>query len=587
MKLKKIAAVIAALLMLPQVAHAWWDPHWAYRKALTVDTGAPGSIAEEAQKDFPILLRLDSSNIRFEDLKTGGADLRFLAQDDKTPLAYQIESFDAKLGIALVWVKLPELPAGGQQKIWLYYGNKEAPAASAPASVWNAGYRAVYHFSGADAARDATSNRNDLPQGPALANAGWIGNGAALDGTRSLAITAAPALAIDPAQGISIQAWVSLAKDKPANGVLYANQGGASSIVIGVANGVPYLDIVNAGRQQRVTATTALSSDWTAIAVTANAGGATLYVNGQVAGQSPLGIASLAGGGTIGGDSAGNFLAGTIDEFRIAGSALPADAIAADYAATGRRTGFLSFGTDEQQGGGGGAFGTIVRSTPIDAWAVIGVLGVMFVIAVWVMASKAALLGRFAKANAAFLRQYRGFRGDVAPIAEDEARRNRFGESPLYHLFRTGMAELAERIELYRGEPLSAETLAAMRSSLDGQQVRENQRLDSQMVLLTIAIAGGPFIGLLGTVLGVMITFGAIAAAGDVNVNAIAPGIASALLATVAGLAVAIPALFGYNYLNSRIRALSDDMQVFVDNLITRLAEAQRHAAPVRVAANQ
>jgi biopolymer transport protein ExbB len=93
------------------------------------------------------------------------------------------------------------------------------------------------------------------------------------------------------------------------------------------------------------------------------------------------------------------------------------------------------------------------------------------------------------------------------------------------------------------------------------------------MVLLTIAISGGPFLGLLGTVTGVMITFAAIAAAGDVNVNAIAPGIAAALVATVAGLAVAIPSLFGYNYLASRIRAMTGQMVVFCDELVTRLAE--------------
>jgi biopolymer transport protein ExbB len=93
------------------------------------------------------------------------------------------------------------------------------------------------------------------------------------------------------------------------------------------------------------------------------------------------------------------------------------------------------------------------------------------------------------------------------------------------------------------------------------------------MVLLTIAIAGGPFLGLLGTVVGVMITFAAIAAAGDVNVNAIAPGIAAALVATVAGLGVAIPSLFGYNYLASKIKELTTDMQVFVDEFVTRLAE--------------
>jgi len=70
-----------------------------------------------------------------------------------------------------------------------------------------------------------------------------------------------------------------------------------------------------------------------------------------------------------------------------------------------------------------------------------------------------------------------------------------------------------------------------------------------------------------------MITFAAIAVAGDVNINAIAPGISAALLATVAGLAVAIPALFGYNYLISKIKDLTSDIQIFVDELVTRMAE--------------
>ena len=93
------------------------------------------------------------------------------------------------------------------------------------------------------------------------------------------------------------------------------------------------------------------------------------------------------------------------------------------------------------------------------------------------------------------------------------------------------------------------------------------------MVLLTLAIAGGPFLGLLGTVVGVMITFAAIAATGDVNVNAIAPGIAAALAATVAGLAVAIPALFGYNWLASQIKEVVADNRVFIDEFVTKLAE--------------
>ena len=64
-----------------------------------------------------------------------------------------------------------------------------------------------------------------------------------------------------------------------------------------------------------------------------------------------------------------------------------------------------------------------------------------------------------------------------------------------------------------------------------------------------------------------------IAASGDVNVNAIAPGIAAALVATVAGLGVAIPCLFGYNWLNTRIKSITVNNRVFLDEFVARLAE--------------
>ena len=93
------------------------------------------------------------------------------------------------------------------------------------------------------------------------------------------------------------------------------------------------------------------------------------------------------------------------------------------------------------------------------------------------------------------------------------------------------------------------------------------------LVLLTMAISGGPFIGLLGTVVGVMVTFAAIAATGDVNIAAIAPGMAAALLATVAGLGVAIPSLFGYNYLSAKAKEINADMHVFADEFVARMNE--------------
>ena len=131
-----------------------------------------------------------------------------------------------------------------------------------------------------------------------------------------------------------------------------------------------------------------------------------------------------------------------------------------------------------------------------------------------------------------------------------------------------GQSVGAERVQI-----LSPQSIEAIRATMDAGLTRRLQQLNSPMVWLTVAIAGGPFLGLLGTVIGVMITFAAIAASGDVNINAIAPGIAAALVATVAGLGVAIPCLFGYNYLNTRIKEIGADMRVFVDEFVTRIAE--------------
>jgi biopolymer transport protein ExbB len=117
-------------------------------------------------------------------------------------------------------------------------------------------------------------------------------------------------------------------------------------------------------------------------------------------------------------------------------------------------------------------------------------------------------------------------------------------------------------------------SIQAIRASLDAGLVRERQRLNKGLVILTTSIAGGPYVGLLGTVVGVMITFAIIAKSGEVDVNSIAPGIASALLATTVGLFVAIPALFMYSVLSSRIKDVISSMQVFIDEFVTKMAEA-------------
>jgi biopolymer transport protein ExbB len=206
----------------------------------------------------------------------------------------------------------------------------------------------------------------------------------------------------------------------------------------------------------------------------------------------------------------------------------------------------------------------------------------MALISWWAMVGKLLYLRRVARANQRFRIVYRkalsvaGDKGHTGLTGLGSTADATLRGSPLYRLYQVGSQELNERLDggVTQADGLLApQSIAAIRAAVDACVVRENQRLNRTMVLLTIAISGGPFLGLLGTVVGVMITFAAIAQAGDVNVNAIAPGIAAALVATVAGLVVAIPALFGYNYLISRIKDLTTDMQVFVDEFVTKMAE--------------
>ncbi|CAG1022868.1 partial Tol-Pal system protein TolQ, partial [Methylococcales bacterium] len=232
----------------------------------------------------------------------------------------------------------------------------------------------------------------------------------------------------------------------------------------------------------------------------------------------------------------------------------------------------------------------------IDGWVIIGILGVMFVISTLVMIVKGIVLSRTSRENKKFEEAFSklGTMNISKLDHQDEEGQADFDESPLllsltgnhaafagssiYRIYHMGVQEMNKRLPKGVGadaadQILSAQGLNAVKASMDGVLVRELQKLNSQMVLLTIAISGGPFLGLLGTVVGVMITFAAIAASGEVNVNAIAPGIAAALVATVAGLGVAIPALFGYNYLGSQIKMVTADMHVFVDEFVAKLAE--------------
>jgi biopolymer transport protein ExbB len=365
-------------------------------------------------------------------------------------------------------------------------------------------------------------------------------------------------------------AWV-----KPAtlDGRLFTLGAGASALNISLAAaGTP---VVTLGKAQVKASAPLTLGVWQHVAVTAAGGKLNFYVGGIAAGGGSLLLPEVVGDAVLGDGYRGEF-----EESTFAGTARDADFIKALATSQAAETPMLVF---EEQGGGESLsyMSILLGAVTLDGWVVIGILMVMGVISVFVMVGKHLFLSRAKKGNEVFLQVFRDASAEMLvpgrPVPQLSESRSALEHSSVYRIYEIGLAEIKHRFASQdtRGEAhgLSAAALDAIRASIDAGLIRENHRLNSQIVLLTIAISGGPFLGLLGTVVGVMITFAAIAAAGDVNVNAIAPGIAAALVATVAGLAVAIPALFGYNWLASQIKNVSADMQVFADEFVTKAAE--------------
>jgi biopolymer transport protein ExbB len=609
---------LTAAAVWPNAAAAWWNDQWSIRKKITIDTSQSGANITEPIGSMPVLIRLHSGNFRFEQAKDDGSDLRIVAEDDKTPLKYHIEKYDSLLGEAFVWVNVPDIKPGAKVTLWVYYGNKKAPAASDPKGTYDPDTLAVYHFEErATPAQDASAWANHAQSAGRPAEGAIIGYGLRLDGSTPVSLPASPSFAMPEGTALTWSAWV-----KPAalqhNSVIYSRQDGANGFTVGLSDGSPFVEISSNGNVQRSAAGAPIApGSWHHLAVTATPGLLTVYLDGNAYATLNATLPALNSIAFVGGTAAApasaastapadsanpapnadappapaesTGFAGDIDELQISKAARSAGFIKAAFFDQGPEHGkFITYDADEEPASWfTGYFAVILKSVTLDGWVVIGALMVMAVISWAVMVSKALLINRQYKANSRFEECFRQAVTDLSMLDRAEPGEisslggritasdgNVTRHSSLYRIYRIGADEIRGRFDdASAPKVLTAQSIAAIRAALDGGFIRETQQLNRLMVLLTIAISGGPFLGLLGTVVGVMITFAAIAESGDVNVNAIAPGIAAALVATVAGLGVAIPALFGYNYLVTRIKDLSADMQIFIDEFITKAAE--------------
>ena len=564
-----LPALVALYLSLcPVLSHAWWNQDWTSRKKITLDTSDTGAAIVGAASNVPVLVRLHTGNFTFADADLDGKDLRFVAEDDQTPLKFHIEKFDGSNDLALIWVQVPKLEAKSKTgAIWLYYGNaKAAPAADSKTS-YDGGQTIELHFAEADAAFKDSTAFGHTPAGIGVTQTptGVADGAAVFNGAGKLSWATVPPLKLGVA-GLTFSAWVKPA-DVAQRALLFSQQEGSNAVQLIYDQGKLFARAFG----QETGKVDLAAGAWRHVAITL-ADGLTLLVDGKPVASAVVTAADL-GGELVVGDG----FKGEIDEVQLSNVARAAswlEAQAASQSASGKLVAVAAAGESSDGGSGTSYFTILLSAVTLDGWIVIGILGVMFVMSVFVMFSKGVFLSRTDSANKAFLERFGCLDRDLTTLDGPDPK-SKVRNSSVYRLYSIGVRELRKRFSGGDGTNvnLSAQSIDAIRATLDAGMVRENARINSMMVLLTICIAGGPFLGLLGTVVGVMITFAAIAAAGDVNVNAIAPGIAAALVATVAGLGVAIPALFGYNYLAARAKNISADMQVFADELVTRMAE--------------
>jgi biopolymer transport protein TolQ len=205
---------------------------------------------------------------------------------------------------------------------------------------------------------------------------------------------------------------------------------------------------------------------------------------------------------------------------------------------------------------------------------------------VWtVMVTKLRDLGRARRTSAEFISLFRRERDPVALYLK----RRRFDASPLFKVYENGCLAIGGELDDIAGvdtdelllggmgdslRELSARQCEMVRNSVERTVTDQAMMLEDRMGTVANAVSTCPFLGLLGTVWGVMDAFGGMAVSGAATLSAVAPGISGALLTTIVGLLVAIPSAIGYNVLTNRIRKLHVQMDNFAQEFMSAVQRA-------------
>jgi biopolymer transport protein TolQ len=229
----------------------------------------------------------------------------------------------------------------------------------------------------------------------------------------------------------------------------------------------------------------------------------------------------------------------------------------------------------------------LVAGSGAVARLVLGILLVFSILALSVMIDRARVYRRARASSLAFLDAMDQARN----LADLRDRCERFPGSPLVNLFKAGFRELTSQSvagderRFPGGGALAtdaqvAKSVERIRRVLDRAALHESERLEAYLPVLATTGAVTPFVGLFGTVWGIMNAFTRIGAQGSASLAAVAPGISEALITTAAGLVPAISAVIAYNYFLGRLRSLNALLDEFILRFIA-IAEQHLESTPL------
>jgi len=196
----------------------------------------------------------------------------------------------------------------------------------------------------------------------------------------------------------------------------------------------------------------------------------------------------------------------------------------------------------------------VLRASPVAKLVLLILL--LLSIASWaIIFTKARATKLAERQTAEFMQAFEG----SSHWTDLQASATSFGASPLTAIFLAAHGELQKQSRL---------NLDAIQRVMQSAAIGETTRLEKSLGLLASTASASPFIGLFGTVVGIIISFNGLTQATTASIQAVAPGIAEALVATAAGIAAAVPAVLGYNHYLNRIKILAAEMDSFALRLL-------------------